>query len=165
MTSTTVFQELPIKLHNSSVVMALLMELEEDHESIVEAQAAAFDLTAGPYLEKHVELLNDCVDELANESYRLQYYERNVQRQRLQQQQTVAQRKPGEEESEAAGSALKPVQAPSRLEALLVANQISHYCDQINRFSSQNLSKLYLMNKLAGDGSGEAGAEGKEDAL
>lgn len=166
-----VFQELPVKLHNSPLAMALLLELEGDEAALVDAQAAAYDLTAGPSVEKHCELLADACEDLANETYRLQFHERTAARQRLhvqgQLQTLLAQRKPdgsrrtqAEAEAElAASGALKPVPAPSRLEALLTANQIAHYCDQANRFASQSLGKLYLIDKVA-----ERPAEAEERA-
>ncbi|KAG8467897.1 hypothetical protein KFE25_006949 [Diacronema lutheri] len=158
--STNVFQELPIKLHNSHVVMGLLLELEEGDDAVVEAQAASFEMSGGPYIEKHVELLIDCMDELSNESYKLQFYERNVQRQKLMQQQAVAakrkadggQRTQGEFDEELSNNpAFKPIQPPNRLEALLVANQISHHCEQVNKLSAQGLGKLYLLSNHGAD--------------
>jgi len=154
--SSSVFQELPIKLHNSALVQALLMELDGTEETTIQTQAASFDMTGGPFLEKHVELLVDCMDELSNESYKLQFYERNVQRQKLQQQQAIAAKRKAEgkgpndpvEDDMTGNPAFKPIQPPSRLDALLVANQIGHYCEQVNRFSSQSLGKLYLMNNI-----------------
>ncbi|KAJ1623804.1 hypothetical protein T492DRAFT_1052308 [Pavlovales sp. CCMP2436] len=149
--STNVFQELPIKLHNSQVVMALLLELEEEEEAVIETQAASFEMTSGPFLEKHVELLIDSMDELSNESYKLQFYERNMQRQKLLQSQALAQKRAnggrdGPDEELANNPAFKPIQPPSRLESLLVANQISLYCEQVDRLSAQSLGKLYLLN-------------------
>lgn len=155
--STNVFQELPIKLHNSQLVMALLLELEEGEDAAIETQAASFEMTGGPFLEKHVELLVDGIDELSNESYKLQFYERNVQRQKLLQQQAMAAKRKADgrertqeelDEELAANPAFKPIQPPSRLDSLLVSNQISHYCDQVNHLAAQSLSKLYLLNNL-----------------
>lgn len=163
--SINVFHELPIKLHNSNVVMALLLELEEDEETVIETQAVSFELNSGPYIEKHVELLIDCMDDLSNESYKLQFYERNVQRQKLMQQQAIAaKRKPDgsqrtqqEIEEEFAGNpAFKPIQPPSRLDSLLVANQISHYCEQVNKLSAQSLGKLYLLSNIGSETPAEA---------
>lgn len=140
--------------------MALLLELEEDEEAVLETQAAAFELGAGPYIEKHVELLIDSMDELSNESYKLQFYERNVQRQKLMQQQALAAKRKAEggtqrsqeqlDEELAGNPAFKPLQPPSRLESLLVANQISHYCEQVNKLSAQSLGKLFLLSNKKG---------------
>ena len=42
----------------------------------------------------------------------------------------------------------KPIPQPSRLEALLIANQMQSYCQQINAFSGQSFAKLFLLQSL-----------------
>ena len=38
----------------------------------------------------------------------------------------------------------KPMPAVSRLETLLISNQIKNYCNQVNEFTSQSFSNLFL---------------------
>jgi len=42
----------------------------------------------------------------------------------------------------------KLVPEPSRLESLLISNQVNTYCDQINKFAGQSFGKLFLMQRL-----------------
>ena len=37
---------------------------------------------------------------------------------------------------------------PSRLESLLIANQMQAYCQQVNQFTGQSFAKLFLMHGL-----------------
>ena len=61
-------------------------------------------------------------------------------------------RPPGEEpqpeEDLAANSLFKPMPQPSRLESLLIANQMQAYCQQVNQFTGQSFAKLFLMHGL-----------------
>ena len=83
-----------------------------------------------------------------------------VQRQKAAQQQYLLKRKTetqlriskGEEavpdEDLAQNPLFKPMPQPSRLESLLISNQMQAYCQQINQFSGQSFAKLFLMRSL-----------------
>ena len=66
----------------------------------------------------------NCVDDLANEQYKFQYYVRQ-------------QRK-----ENASG------EAPKRLENLLINHQIRQYCDQMDKYTSGSFGKLFLASNL-----------------
>eukprot|EP00967_Tisochrysis_lutea_P135212 scaffold239590_cov28-Tisochrysis_lutea.AAC.2 len=158
--TSDVFQELPIKVRNSHMSSALLLELQD--ECGIKANAADFqrlELHTNPFLEKQMQLLIECTDDMQQESIKLQYYERNSQRQKAAQQQYLAKKKAekaakllkGEaivEEDLSANPLFKPIQQPSRLESLLIANQMQAYCQQINQFTGQSFAKLFLMQSL-----------------
>ena len=106
-----------------------------------------------------MQLLIECIDDLQQESGKLQHHERNVQRQKAAQQQFLLKRKTeaaarqqrGEEvtEEELANNPLfKPIPQPSRLESLLITNQMQAYCQQINQFTGQSFAKLFMMQGL-----------------
>ena len=42
----------------------------------------------------------------------------------------------------------KPLIPPSRLDHLLLSEQIKTYCDQVNKFSTQSFGKLFLAQAL-----------------
>ncbi len=44
---------------------------------------------------------------------------------------------------------------PSRLEGLLIANQVSSYSNSISKFTGQSFTKLYLLKSLQEDGAGQ----------
>mmetsp|Transcript_28009 Transcript_28009/g.90568 ORF Transcript_28009/g.90568 Transcript_28009/m.90568 type:complete len:342 (+) Transcript_28009:28-1053(+) len=158
--TSDVFQELPIKVRNSHMSSALLLELQD--ECGIKANAADFqrlELHTNPFLEKQMLLLIECTDDMQQESSKLQNYERNSQRQKAAQQQYLAKKKAekaskllkGEEivdEDLSTNPLFKPIPQLSRLESLLIANQMQAYCQQINQFTGQSFAKLFLMQSL-----------------
>lgn len=163
-TNGEVFQELPVKVRNSHLSSALLLELQD--ECGINANAADFErleLHTNPFLEKQLQLLIESIDDLQMESQKLQHYDRNQQRQKAAQQQYLLKRKteaqqrlskgddPLPEEDVSQNPLFKPMPQPSRLESLLIANQMQAYCQQINQFSGQSFAKLFLMQSLNKD--------------
>jgi len=155
-----IFEEIPIKIHNSLLVNGFLGELQE--KKIAEDSFDRLDLSTNPFLEKNLDFLGECLDDLAGEQNKFQFYQKAVQKQQYQQNQWIAKRraenaariKNGEEplpEVDPGNSMFKPIAEPSRLESLLISNQINTYCKQINQFSSAGLSKLYLLGGLLKD--------------
>jgi len=164
--SGDVFLELPIKVRNSHLSSALLLELQD--ECGINANSSDFsrlELHTNPFLEKQMQLLIECIDELQQESSKLQHYGRNVQRQKAAQQQYHMKKKaeaqaraakgeePLPEEDLSSNPLFKPIPQPSRLESLLISNQMAAYCQQVNSFSGQSFAKLFLMQSLNGKGS------------
>jgi len=155
-----IFEEIPIKIHNSLLVNALLTEMEEKRTA--EDSFERLDLSTNPFLEKNLDFLGECLDDLAGEQNKFQFYQKALQKQQYQQNQWIAKRraenaariKNGEEplsEGDPANPIFKPIAEPSRLESLLISNQINTYCKQINQFSSSGLSKLYLLGSMLKD--------------
>ena len=52
------------------------------------------------------------------------------------------------EEDLSTNSLFKPIPQPSRLESLLITNQMHAYCQQISQFSGQSFARLFLMQSL-----------------
>jgi len=134
-----IFEKLPIKIHNSHLVNGLLMELEENN--VAPCDFDRLDLSTNPFLEKNLEFLIECIDDLSAEQNKYQYYQKNLQR-------LANQKKKLEEDEDAQISNIKQPQAPSRLESLLITNQINNYCKLINQFTSNSFSKLFLVSGL-----------------
>jgi len=160
-TNGKIFEELPVKVRNSHLSSALLLELQD--ECGINANAADFDrleLHTNPFLEKQMQLLIESIDDLQMESHKLQHYDRNQQRQKAAQQQYLAKKKaeaaaraakgeePLPEEDLSQNTLFKTMPQPSRLESLLISNQMQAYCQQINQFSGQSFAKLFLMQSL-----------------
>lgn len=157
-TSSSILEELPIRIHNSHLVNALLLEMSEAGQDSCDAERLEF--STNPFLEKHLEFLVECIDDLSGEQNRFQYYERSVQRQKTQQNaylqkkkaENAARRQYGDEVAEedlSQNQLFKPIASPSRLESLLITNQIHNYCNQINQFSGQSFGKLFLLSGVA----------------
>jgi len=94
-------------------------------------------------LKKNLEFLIECIDDLSAEQSKYQYYQKNLHR--------ATQKKKQEEEDDTQTVNVKQPQAPSRLESLLITNQINNYCKLINQFTSNSFSKLFLVSGLQED--------------
>ncbi|CAM6108845.1 unnamed protein product [Calypogeia fissa] len=158
MSWTSIFEEIPVKISNSSLVSSVMTELESDAPS-TQSDFDRLLLSTNPFYEKNLEFLIECMDDLGMEQQKFQYYYRNLSRQQGQQQawlqkrraENMARRVSGEEplpEEDANNPIFKPIPEPSRLDSYLITNQVANYCDQINGFSGQSLSKIYLMDAL-----------------
>lgn len=151
-----VFVEIPIKINNSQLCQALLAELEPDSVA-TQGDFDRLNLSAAPFLEKNVESLMSCVDDLVTEQGKVTKYHKDVARQAQQTANWLQKRKQENQTRRAAGEEplpeedpvlFKPIPEPSMLDVYLVANQLSTYCDQINVASTQTLEKLYIMAGL-----------------
>jgi len=152
-----IFEEIPVKIHNSPLIKALLLELDE--EANIESDFERLNLSTNPFLEKNLEFLVECLEDLGAEQNKFQYYQRQVQRQQAQQAAWLQKRKAdnsirkqnNEEllpETDPTNPIFKPITETSRLESLLITNQINNYCKQINHFAGNSFSKIFLVGEL-----------------
>ncbi|KAG5231910.1 eukaryotic translation initiation factor [Salix suchowensis] len=153
-----IFEEIPIKVSNSALISAFMTELEDD-TPVTQCDYDRLQLSSSPYLERNVEFLIECMDDLSIEQQKFQYYYRNLSRQQAQQQawlqkrrsENMSRKAAGEEplpEEDPSNPVFKPIPEPSRLDSFLITNQIANYCNQINGVSGQSFSRLYLMKAL-----------------
>ncbi|XP_059287241.1 eukaryotic translation initiation factor 3 subunit H-like [Lycium ferocissimum] len=135
-----------------------MTELEPD-TPVTQCDYERLQLSTNPYLERNVEFLIECMDDLSMEQQKFQFYYRNLSRQQAQQQawlqkrraENMARKAAGEEllpEEDPSNPAFKPIPEPSRLDSFLITNQIANYCNQINGVAGQSFSRLYLMKAL-----------------
>lgn len=155
-----IFEEVPIKLTNPGLVKAMLMDVadgihddpsnlqlfEKEHNtsrlgsSAVKTTFDRLDLSTNPYLEKHLEFLCGWVDDLAVEQQKMQFFARQLHRDKNRRKDPVADSNNGE--------AWASNDAPRRMESLLITNQIRSYCEQMNQFTSEGIEKVYLMSGM-----------------
>ncbi|CAM8914899.1 hypothetical protein QQ045_032983 [Rhodiola kirilowii] len=158
LTWVDIFEEIPIKVSNSALISAFMTELEAD-SPVTQCDYDRLRLSTNPFMERNLEFLTECMDDLAVEQQKFQYHYRNVSRQQAQQQAWLQKRRTENMTRKAAGEELlpeedpsnplfKPIQEPSRLDSLLITNQIANYCNQINGVAGQSFSKLHLMKAL-----------------
>ncbi|GLJ52188.1 hypothetical protein SUGI_1110170 [Cryptomeria japonica] len=158
LTWVDIFEEIPVKISNSTLVSAIMTELETD-SPVTQGDYDRLALSTNPFIEKNLEFLIECMDDLSGEQQRFQYYYRNLQRQQTQQQtwlqkrraDNLARKAAGEEplpEEDPSNSIFKPIIEPSRLDSYLIVNQVANYCDQIKGFSGQSFCRLYLMDAV-----------------
>lgn len=156
-----IFEEVPIKLTNPGLVKAVLMDVadgihddasnlqlfEKEHNtsrlgsSTVKTTFDRLDLSTNPYLEKHLEFLCGWVDDLAVEQQKMQFYARQLHRDKHRRKDSAA-------ESNNNGEGWTSTEAPRRMESLLITNQIRSYCEQMNQFTSEGIEKVYLMSGI-----------------
>lgn len=147
-----ILEEIPIKIHNSELAKALLVELAKSDHGV--AAFTKLDLSVNPYLEKHMESLQDELDDMTGEMAQLHEYLKRAQLDKQKRMKSMQERKALNKERKKSGleplpeddSALdgKATPEPSRLKALLVTKQISSYCDQINSYMTNSKIKLDL---------------------
>lgn len=155
-----VFVELPIKVHNSSLVQAVVADLAPSN-SATQADYERLNLTLAPYLEKNITTLIECVDDLVQEQNKVTMYHKNVARQAQQmaawlqkrKQENIARRAAGEEALPEEDPTLwKPVPEPSQLDSFLVSNQLASHCDQLNVAATQAIQRMYIMQGIQDSG-------------
>ena len=158
--SREVLEEIPIKVHTSLLAQALLHELNDYDQGALRADYDHLSLSRNPFLEKNLELLLDGIDELHVEMGKLGYYERSVQKQNAQQQAYLSRVRHENSQRQANGLAaldedtspsnpiFKPIPPPSRLDSIIINNQIANNCAQINQFAGQSFSKLFLCSQV-----------------
>ncbi|KAJ9147251.1 hypothetical protein P3X46_029430 [Hevea brasiliensis] len=153
-----IFEEIPIKVSNSALISAFMTELEAD-SPITQCDYDRLQLSTNPFMERNVEFLIECMDELSMEQQKFQFYYRNLSRQQAQQQawlqkrrsENMARKAAGEDplpEEDPSNPIFKPIPEPSRLDSFLITNQIANFCNQINGVSGQSFNRLYLMKAL-----------------
>eukprot|EP00918_Siedleckia_nematoides_P078473 GHVU01171707.1.p1 GENE.GHVU01171707.1~~GHVU01171707.1.p1 ORF type:complete len:339 (+),score=43.52 GHVU01171707.1:25-1017(+) len=150
------FEEIPIKIKNSHLINTLLCELEET--APIEGKYSFLDLATSTVLEKNMQMLMDCVDDLSQESNKFFNYQRQVGKQtqlknqhlQKRQQENAARQVRGEAAlpEEDINKLFRPLQPPPRLDALLLAGQINNYADQVGSFAQQSFGKLFMADSL-----------------
>lgn len=128
--SSKVFEELPVKVKNSFLVTALLRELEDSRDEADTDFSAVDEHTGNTYAEKSIEMMSQCVDDLADETRKLSDFERSQQR---------GKDRRGHDAPE-----------PSRLDTMLIANQMSNLCTQVSQFAGQASSRMFLAQGVSG---------------
>ncbi|EFN54737.1 hypothetical protein CHLNCDRAFT_24150 [Chlorella variabilis] len=151
------FVEIPITVHNSTMAAALAAEIAPSSAATT-LDCERLNLGVAPLLEKNLEYLNDCLDDLMVEQGKLSMHQNQLRRQQQaiaqfkmqRRQENMARRAAGEEplSEEPPEGMFKPVAEPNQLDNMLLSNQMASYCQHINSATQQALSKLTLMEGL-----------------
>ncbi|KAL0586994.1 hypothetical protein ABG067_003334 [Albugo candida] len=157
--STSIIEELSIQIHNSDLIQCYVQQLVDRNESLLLNGLERLDLASNAYLETNLKNISSWADELAQEHFRFQNHERTLAKQRATYQQWQARqrdenkrlREHGREDElvpESDPDFFDTVNQPSKLESLLITNQMQTYCDQINRFAGTSFHKLFLASQI-----------------
>ncbi|EFJ46498.1 eukaryotic translation initiation factor 3h [Volvox carteri f. nagariensis] len=151
-----IFVELPIKVRNSNLVQALVADLIPA-PTATQADVDKLNLSVAPFLERNIQSLVECVDDIVQEQQKVTMYHKTVARQQqlysawlVKRRQENTQRLQDNLEAlpEEDPTLFKPIPEPSMLDNYLVTNQIATYCDQINIAASEAIQKLFLMESM-----------------
>ncbi|XP_022668882.1 eukaryotic translation initiation factor 3 subunit H-like [Varroa jacobsoni] len=152
------FEEIPVRIRNSHLINLLQCELEELVPSHAPAGKQFLDMSTAFSLERQLQATMECVDNLNQETNKLLNHQRQVMRQ--QQQKTLALAKRAQENAmrkqrnepplpdDDIHKQYKPILAPARLDSVLLAGQVEAHCNQMAKFSTQNLAKLFMSDAL-----------------
>ncbi|KAH6565617.1 hypothetical protein BASA50_007977 [Batrachochytrium salamandrivorans] len=138
-------------------------DLSSDSTSLV-PNFDNLELSSETYLEKHLEHLVESVEEHGQEQWRWQGWQRSFNKEQIKSQHHISQMNVENAAAIAAGNPppysedeLKtPLPSfskvvsnePSRLETLIISNQIDTYCKQINQFAGPALTKMFVAKSL-----------------
>jgi translation initiation factor 3 subunit H len=152
--SNGIFDEIPIKVHNSHLVHGFLYELRED--ASMSCDFSRLSISNQPVIEKSLGVLSNCIDDYSAEQNKFQYIQRQIARQK-QTIQAAEQKRDAENEHRIAmgqeplpeEKPAKPIPQPSRLETMLICNQMNNYCKEIQDNVSLSFSKMYVVEAVA----------------
>uniref|UniRef100_A0A8C1GPJ5 Eukaryotic translation initiation factor 3 subunit H n=1 Tax=Cyprinus carpio TaxID=7962 RepID=A0A8C1GPJ5_CYPCA len=155
------FEEVPIVIKNSHLINVLLWELED--KSTAADKHELLNLSSSTHLEKSLQMLMDRVDEMSQDIVKYNNYCRSLSKQQQQKHQYIQRRQQENAQRQSRGEPplpeedlskmFKPPQPPPRMDTLLIASQLSTYCQTIKEFTSQNLGKLFMAEALQGTSS------------
>lgn len=150
--SSKIFEEIPIKVHNSHLVHGFLYELREQ-----KSMSCSFDRlyrSSGPFLTKTLGILSTHIDDYCNELNRFTYGQRSIARyqkvlheasSRHENKERIEQ---GLDPLDENGAAIKAPPQPSRLETFLIQNVLRDYCDQMEAGTCLAFRQLYISKAL-----------------
>ena len=170
LTHRDILEELPLEIHNSHLVTALLHTIESPSGGeTLSPNYDTLDLSVDPYLEKNLEYLIEGMDEWTYEQGNLQYFQRQLAREQSKIASWQAKRKAENATRVAVGQAPLPEDEwmklfklptePSRLESLLISGQIGmisniipltedQYCKQIDNYASVSMMKMFALKGM-----------------
>jgi translation initiation factor 3 subunit H len=184
--SCDIFQQVPIKVHNSHLVHGFLYELREEKQSarsLVDvdrhwsANLERVNVNYSAFLEKNLTMLGNTIEQYSQEQGKFQFFLRALARQKQQQADHLKKRQVDNESRAAAGKEplpeedlsrnplFKPLAKPNRLDTYLLSNQIAYYADSIAAVGSQTFQKLYLVDALQKKQQDQAAIDAAASAL
>ena len=107
------------------------------------------NLSANDSLEQQLTFMSGCVEDLVNEQANIA-----VQQKRINGKKRELARKRAEQEARRAANlstVIKPeevIRPPNRLQSLLVSSRINNYCQQINAFTDDSFTRLFLASSV-----------------
>lgn len=161
--SNSIIEEVPIALHNSSLINAALVELDQADEFSGENDVELARLSIGdkPVLEESMEFLICELDTLGKEQSKYSYFMRNLVRSHGQVIEKLRKRRAENKKREANGEEPLPDEddviqmfekEPARLECKVRLKELDSYVESIKSLASEGIVKQYGVSAVqAGD--------------
>jgi len=155
--ASDIFEEIPLKVHNSHLVHAFLFELREHKSMSCDFDRLSLNLSSE--LVSGFQQLSSSIDKYENEQYTYWNDQRKRQRQKVSQDQFLQDRRERNQALVLAGKEEVPELTPEelkkfeifreipevdRLETYLISHQMKHYCDQMTATATQGFNKLFV---------------------
>uniref|UniRef100_H2YKZ6 Eukaryotic translation initiation factor 3 subunit H n=1 Tax=Ciona savignyi TaxID=51511 RepID=H2YKZ6_CIOSA len=150
------YEEVPVNIRNSPLMSMLTLKLGK--EDPTPKRVDYLNLSHSSSLERQMKLMMQSVDELTQESQRFLQYQRssakqhqnkvlNLQRRATENAARTQRGEPPLPDDDITKN-FRPLQPPSRLDALLAAGQVSAFCDKVGSFSTQSLGRIFMAKAL-----------------
>jgi len=140
-TMDEVFEEVPIRIHNSALVNAKLYDWVCEGTMRAKMDLERLDLGSRAVLDRSMAVLVEGLDVLLQDEGRLEFRKRDVQRRRREHRRNAREEVSQED-------LVRAYPDPSRLQGLLTANQVKSHCDGVGQMAGQGLSMLYLIQGM-----------------
>ncbi|KAG2223411.1 hypothetical protein INT45_001717 [Circinella minor] len=175
---STIFEELPIQVHNSHLVTLMLHNIEmpkldasrlrspatfAQHTELDDAKPLSpnfdvLDLELDPFMQKNLEYLLDCSDVQQQELNNYQYWQRSVAREQTKMQAWLTKRRQENQirvekgqqplPEDEVNTLFKLPTEPSRLDNMILTAQMHNFTKQLNQFAGPSLARLYSIQEL-----------------
>lgn len=161
--SDTIVEEVPISLHNSSLVNASLVELDNADAFTGEndVELARLSISEKPILEQSMEFLICELDTLGKEQSKYSYFMRNLVRSQAPLLEKMRKRRAENKKKLANGEPVVPEdddvlqmfeKEPVRLESKILFKDLDSYVENIKSLASEGIVKQYGVSAVqAGD--------------
>ncbi|XP_078487004.1 eukaryotic translation initiation factor 3 subunit H-like [Ciona intestinalis] len=150
------YEEVPVHIKNSPLTSLLTLKLNKANPT--PERVEYLNLSHSSSLERQLRLMMSSVDDLTQESQRFVQYQRSAGKQHqnkllyMQRRATenAARTQRGEPPlpDEDINKVVRPLQQPSRIDALLASGQVSAFCDKVSSFSTQSLGRIFMAQAL-----------------
>ncbi|CAD7945845.1 unnamed protein product [Amoebophrya sp. A120] len=118
--SSDLLEEVPVYVHCSPLVETLMLQMDAQ-------STAAFDLdSAGPAMDRNLQLLLESLEELSQQQREMQMYERLTRAQKEKQQKTQ--------------------RVPKAVDTLNLTKQIQAHCATVDEHAQDTFAKLFLLD-------------------
>lgn len=146
--SSSIFEEIPMKVHNSHLVHAFLYELQE--KKMFGCEFDRLDLSGDGILKRNLDIMSSSIDDLTQDHSKFQFHQKQVhrvlQQKQARKQKMEAQKTDGTGEKKEGTS--KKLPYLHRTDAFLVAAKVSHYSQKLKSMIGQSMTKMFEVDAL-----------------